>query len=146
LREAGPLLAQLLEAQRREEELVAFPLIESVADAVLAVAHRQPRWLLWPIGPAAERIAGVVEVRSRGAVDIGSWNTPVSNRAILLFGTVAASPLELQTAAERLRGRGAVEVHACAVDVLGAEDVDTFTSFQRLALDEQLACSLDNAA
>jgi hypothetical protein len=146
LREAGPLLIQLLEAQRREEELVAFPLIETVADAVLAVAQRNRRCLIWPMGPAAERIVGVLEVRSHGAVDVSAWNTPVSNRAILLFGTVAASPLELQTAAERLLSRGAAEVHACAVDVPGAEEVDTFTSFERLELGEPLPYSFDSAA
>jgi hypothetical protein len=133
LQDAGPLLSRLLDAQRKEEALVAYPAIEAIADAAISVAEGIDGCLVWPITAAAERVAGVVAVRSRGAVDIGTWNTPVAGRAIVLLGVAAATPLGLEMAAEQLRRRGAAEVHACAFELTDAEQAHGFDSFQSLA-------------
>lgn len=128
LQEAGPLLGRLLTIQAREAELVQFPALNELADAVVSVAQELGECLLWPVGPAAERVAGVVTVRSRGGVDVAAWNAPVAGRRLLLLALVAASPLGLQTVADQLRRRGAAEVHACAIDIAGAE-ASSFDSF-----------------
>ena len=132
LHRAGPLLAQLLDSQRREAHLVGYPAIEEVADAAITAVQRIGSCLIWPVGAAAERVAGVIAVRSHGTVDVATWNSAVAGRRILLLGGSAVTPLGLQTTAEQLRRRGAAEVHACAVDVPGAKDARGFDSFQSL--------------
>jgi hypothetical protein len=114
---AGPLLSELLNAQSLEAQIVDFPQIEAAADAVMHRAVDLGDCLVWPVGAAAERVAGVVTARGRGAIDVGSWNTPVQGRRLLLVLIAAVSPLELNGAAEQLRLRGAAEIHACGIDV-----------------------------
>lgn len=121
LHEAGPLLGRLVEAQRLEEEVVGHEQIEAIADAVADQASRLCECLVWPVGAAAERVAGVLTARTRGAVAVGAWNTPVDGRRVLLFAVVALTPLTLENTAEQLRSRGAAEVHACAVHLDGPD-------------------------
>ena len=131
LQEAGPLLTRLLKAQRLEEQLVGHAQIEAVADAVIRQAAELGDCLVWPVGAAAERVAGVATTRARGAIDVGAWNTPVQGRRLLLVAVAAVSPLGLEAAAEQLRIRGAVEVHACGVDVGDGERAVGLDSYQQ---------------
>jgi hypothetical protein len=120
--------------------------VPRVADAAIAAAQAIGDCLTWPVGGAAERVIGVVGVRSRGATEIAAWNTPVAGRKILLVSIAAVSALGLQTAAEQLRRRGAVEVHACAVDVPGADQAEGFDSFQVLDASRRSLLLMGDAA
>jgi hypothetical protein len=132
LQEAGPLLEGLLEAQRLEEEVVGYSQITAVADAVIQRATELRNCLVWPVGAAAERVAGVVTARAREAVDVGSWNTPVEDRQVLLVAVAAVSPISLEAAADQLRLRGAAEVHACGVYVRGGARAIGLDSYKQL--------------
>jgi hypothetical protein len=136
LYEAGPLLARLVEAQRLEQEVVGYEQIEAIADAVAQQAAQLRNSLVWPVGLAAERVAGVVTARTRGAVAVGAWNTPVEGRRVLLFAVAALTPLALDTTAQQLRSRGAAEVHACAVYLDGVSTPGALDSC--LELEEDL--------
>lgn len=132
LQKAGPLLTQLVAAQRIEEEAVRYPQIEMWADALANRASELPKCLIWPVGAAAERVAGVATARGRGRVEVGLWNAPVAGRAILLFAVAGVTPLSLVIAAQQLRRRGAADVHACGIAISGAAGADGITSFRML--------------
>src|SRR5689334_14785630 len=91
-KEAGPLFTALLAAQRREQELVSYPTIGQIADAVVAAARAAGDCLIWPADAAAERVAGAVALRSRGTTVIAAPNTSVAGRNVLLLAIVAVSP------------------------------------------------------
>lgn len=132
LHEPGPLLARLLAAQRLEEDVVNHPQIEAVADGVIDRVHALGDCLVWPIGAAAERVAGVVTARSQGDVRVGTWNTDVKGTRLLLFVVAGVTPLTLSAAAEQLHRRGASEVHGCGVDVVGGDTVVGLESYVSL--------------
>jgi hypothetical protein len=128
LQEAGPLLKRLVQAEKFEQEVVGHEQIEAIADALAQTAAELRDCLVWPVGPAAERVAGVLTARTRGAVLVGGWNTCVEGRRVLLFAVAALTPLPLETAARQLRSRGAAEVHACAIHLDGAIASDVLDS------------------
>jgi hypothetical protein len=133
LQNPGPLLSQLVEAQRLEEEAVRYPQIESWADALVACAKQLPDCLIWPVGAPAERIAGVATARARGRIDVGLWNAPVDGRTILLFAVAGVTPLSLTLTAEHLRRRGGGDVHACGIAITGVAATEGIESFRSLA-------------
>jgi hypothetical protein len=132
LQQPGPLLERVLEAQRLEAEVVGYSRIDAVADAVIDRATELRDCLVWPVGAAAERIVGVVTARAREAIDVGSWNTPVERRHILLVAVAAVSPLPLEAAACQLRVRGAAAIHGCGVDVRGGAHAVGLDSYKQL--------------
>ena len=135
LQSPGPLLSQLIEAQRLEEEAVRYPQIEKWADALVTHAKQLPGFLIWPVGAPAERIAGVATARARGRIEVGLWNAPVDGRTILLFAVAGVTPLSLTLTAEQLRRRGAGDVHACGIAITGVASADGIESFRSLADD-----------
>jgi hypothetical protein len=132
LGQPGPLLAELLEAQRREEKLVAYPLVEQVAQALIARAAELGGPLIWPVGGAAERVAGAAVVVSAGTIRVAGWNLPVNGDEVLLFTVAATTPLGLLAAAEEVKRLGARSVHACGVDVAGITDATAWDTFSHL--------------
>ena len=133
LQNRGPLLSQLVEVQRIEEEAVEYPQIELWASALVSCARRLPGCLIWPVGAPAERIAGVAVAHAGGRIDVGLWNASVEGRAVLLFAVAGVTPLSLMLVAEQLRGRGAGAVHACGVTITRAVEADGIDSFRPLA-------------
>lgn len=131
--EPGPLLSQLLEAQGRAEQLVQFPTIDVLASGLIEASRGiGDKCLVWPLSPAAERLAGAAVIRSEGTVEVATWNTSVGDRRVLLVELVGVSPIAMETAAHQLRRRGAAEVHACAVEVNGLSSATCFDSHRTL--------------
>jgi hypothetical protein len=131
---AGPLLRALLEAQRKDEESTAYPLIGEYARRIAVLCRRLGDPVLWPVGPAAERLVGAAVVISEGAAQARGWSSSLNDTDVLLVGTVATGPVELVAAASHARALYAVRVHACAIDVPGVDQVaeGTFDSFAGL--------------
>jgi hypothetical protein len=125
---AGPLLQKLLEAQRMDEATVAYPSIESIAESLATRAHDLAA-VVWPVGAAAERVAGAATVLAEGAIEVAAWNRRLDGECVLLFAVSGATPLSLAAAAAQVRSMGAAEVHACGVGVAGAESCDKWQSF-----------------
>jgi hypothetical protein len=128
----GPLLAELLKAQRCEERAVAFPAVEHFASALIERCRELEDPVVWPVGAAAERIAGAATVMAAGAVRVATWNMSLAEHRILLVAVAGATPLMMVAAAEHVRRLGAVEVHACAVDVAGAASEECWETFTPL--------------
>jgi hypothetical protein len=143
LQNPGPLLTQLVAAQRLEEEAVQYPQIERWADALVDCANQLPGCLIWPVGPPAERIAGVAIARARGRIDVGLWNAAVIGRTVLVFAVASVTPLSLTLTAEQLRRRDAGAVHACGIAITGVTAAVGINSFRSLV---ELAGSVNAAA
>lgn len=134
--QAGPLLADVIEAEERADRALRYPLLLSYADAVLDVARELKQPLLMAVGIDGQRLLGGVELRGEGQYEQCGWRTPVSGRDVLLVGVAGVSGLEVSAAAEVARRLGARRVHACAIDTAVGDggDVDSFTQLQPRAL------------
>jgi hypothetical protein len=148
LRSAGPLLSRLLEAQAVEAQTVAHPELRSCAEQVVDRARDIPDCLVWPVGAAAERVAGAVTLLSQGEVETGTWNSEVEGRLVLAILVAGVSTLSLEAAVAQLRRRGALEVHGCGVTVEGAAELEALDSYTELCLERSGSglAFLDDAA
>jgi hypothetical protein len=132
----GPLLEELLEAQRLDAAAVSYPAIETVAGALASHAQGLEA-VVWPVGDAAERVAGVVTALTEGEVEVATWNSRLDGERVLLFAVSGATPLSLVAASAQVRSMGAIEVHACGVNVGGAGSAGAWESFAALALGDR---------
>jgi hypothetical protein len=117
----GPLLEGVLEAQREDAEATAFPRVESYCAALEALCEELGSPVVWPVGPAAERLAGAAVIWSRGRIRVRDWSSATKGDRVLLLAVAAVSPLPINTAAEHARALGAAEVRACGVAVQDAD-------------------------
>lgn len=145
---AGPLLEAVLSAQRGDEEATSHPLLAEYARRVVALSQRLGNPVLWPVGPAAERLAGAAAVTGEGAVHVRGWSSSLPATNVLLIATVATSPIELLVAGSHARALDAASLHACAIDIAGIEDVPegTFDSFTELGDVPRLPTRTDPAS
>jgi hypothetical protein len=127
--QAGPLLADVIDAETRADHVLRHPLLSAYGDAVITVARRLTSPVLVPVGTDGHRLLGAIEVRCNGELEQLGWRTTVQGRDVLLVGVVGVSSLELSAAAESARRLGARSVHACAVDAVMGDGaaVDSFT-------------------
>lgn len=130
--EVGPLLADVLDAEKRADRVLRYPALPTYADAVVAVARRIERPLLMPVGPDGCRLLGAVEVRCEGEFEQFGWQVSAVGRNVLLVAVAGVSGMEIAAGADSARRLGARRVHACAVDltVNDAVEVDSFTQLE----------------
>lgn len=126
------LLASLLRAQDRDNEVVGYPQIQHHAQRLIDWANHFDQPALVPIGEAAQRLLGATSLLAQGTLDIPVWNDRLDGRNVLLVGTIAASLIEFEAAAANARRRGATHVHACAIEVTGETTSNTLDSFTLL--------------
>jgi hypothetical protein len=135
----GPLLSDVLAAQRADEKAVSHPQIAAISDGLWALTHRLDDPIVWPVGAAAERIAGAAILQSRGAIRVRGWADQVLGEHVLLLTVAAVSTVSLEIAAEQARSLGAARVDACGVAVHGIADgesgrgLGTFWALSRAA-------------
>jgi hypothetical protein len=124
----------LLEIQEREAALSSHPAIQEVAEELTRLATTLDA-VVWSVGPAAERVAGAAIALSGGALQIANWNTRLDGQRVLVFAVCGVSPLSLLAASSQVKSMGAKEIHACGVDIAGADanlaDGVPFTSFSK---------------
>lgn len=118
----GPALEDVLRMQRQDDDVFAAPNLEIQATAVARLCHDMGDPLLWPVGPAAERLSGAAALAGDGAVRVRGWMTDIEGEHVLLITLHSLTPLPLLQAAEQARRLGAAEVHACAIHLDGAVD------------------------
>lgn len=130
--QACPLLADVIDAEERADQVLRFPLLPLYGDAVLEIARQLKRPLLMPVGADGQRLLGAVELLCEGKHELCGWRTAVIGRDVLLVGVVGVSGLEVSAAAQSARRLGARQVHACAVDAVLADggEVDSFTQLR----------------
>jgi hypothetical protein len=140
----GPMLAEVLSAQRKDEVATHYPQIEAHCIAIAKACERLDAPLVWPVSPAAERLAGAAALFTHGDVRLRGWSDRIDGERVLLLAVAAVTPIALLAAAEHARAVGAAEVYACGVAIEGvdAEDVqrhiDGYIQLEDLAPSEQL--------
>lgn len=117
----GPLLANLARAHQQAEAITAYRELIGHASALAARCEDLGQPLVWPVGEAAQRVAGAAVLASEGDVRLRGWTSPTRDERILIVGVAAVSPIQLVQAAEHARAMGAAEVHACAIEVAGLD-------------------------
>jgi hypothetical protein len=117
--DVGPALDELRAAQREDDEAAQHPQLESYGNALAKICHDLGYPTVWPVGPAAERLAGAAMILSQGKVHARGWNTDMTAKRVLLVTVTAVTPLPLLTAAHHARSLGAAEVYSCGVRVQG---------------------------
>lgn len=114
----GPLLKQVLGAQRAAERIVGDRVaLRRGAELIMERWHDLGAPILWPVGEAAERLAGAVVLAGASEIRLRGWTDDVRGQPVLLFAVADVATLALQNAARHARHLGATEVHACAVDL-----------------------------
>jgi hypothetical protein len=86
------------------------------------------------VGSAAERVTGAAIILAEGDFEVGTWNSRLDGGRGLLFAVSGATPLTLFAAAAQVRSMGAVEVHACGIEVQGADAFDALESYRALTV------------
>jgi hypothetical protein len=130
---AGPLLTNLLAAHRTARRVTTYPALSSHASSLAALCEDLGSPLVWPVGEAAERLAGAAVLASEGEVRLRGWTDDVRGERVLLTTIAAVSPLGLIEAAKHARSMGAIEVHACGIEVAGMEGASQpFDSYSTL--------------
>src|SRR4051794_40041469 len=110
----GPLLREVLDAQRTAERLVgSYAHLRDSAEALAQHCELLSSPLVWPVGDPAERLAGAAVVVSEGRVRVRGWTDHLLGERVLLVAVVATTPLALLHAAQHSRRLGVAEVHAC---------------------------------
>jgi hypothetical protein len=118
---AGPLLTNLISAHRTAERVTAYPELYSYASSLVALCEDMGSPVVWPVGDAAERLAGAAVLASEGEVRVRGWTDDVRGERVLLATVAAVTPLGLVEAAKQARAMGASEVHAFGIDVPGLD-------------------------
>jgi hypothetical protein len=125
----GPALGELLEAQQEEDDALAYPHLIAYAAALSELCRQLRSPMVWPVGSAAERLAGAALVESRGGVRLRGWNDDLSGERVLLLAGAAVSPLGLYAGAEQARCFGAREVMATGIRVDGVDISGSIDAF-----------------
>lgn len=135
---AGPLLTALIAAHRTAEQITAYPQLSSYASRLAALCEDMGSPLVWPVGEAAERLAGAAVLESEGEVRVRGWTDDITGERVLLITVAAVTPFALVQAAYHARSMGAVEVHACGAVVAGldAEALGIYDSYAELTVFE----------
>jgi hypothetical protein len=115
----GEGLAALLSAQAAEAETVGYPALECHAQRLVALCEELDSPVVWPVGPAAERIAGAATLLSSGDLRVRAWSGDVRGEQVLVFAAIELSPLSLLAAATQALNMGAASVAGCGIHVRG---------------------------
>jgi hypothetical protein len=114
-------LTNLISAHRTAERVTAYPDLHRYASSLVALCEDMDSPLVWPVGNAAERLAGAAVLASEGDVRVRGWADDVRREHVLLVTVAAVSPLGLVEAARQARAMGASEVHAVGIEVAGLD-------------------------
>jgi len=115
----GPALREVLAAQDEDDEAVSYTKLQCYGAALARLCSELGDPIVWPVGPAAERVAGAATILSHGDVRVRGWTTDMTSARVLLLTVTAATALPLADAAGRARALGAAEVFGCGVRVHG---------------------------
>lgn len=142
---SGPLLTRLIEAQRTAEGLLSYPSVQEAADALVrhCKAHRWP--LLWPAGPAAERLVGAAILAGAGRVRARGWTDPVDGQSVLVVDVGAVTAQSILQCADHARALGASEVCGCGLNLADVGDLDGLDGYTALTVPPSLSRTLKAA-
>src|SRR6185312_1404197 len=88
----GPGLMEVLEAQRRNDEIVSWPHLEGYARGLVALGQELgASSVIWPVDAAAERLAGAAALLAGPGFRIREWGQLLEGEHVLLVAVVALS-------------------------------------------------------
>jgi hypothetical protein len=125
----GPALGGLLAGQQEEDDALAYPLLRGYAAALAELSQRVRCPLVWPVGAAAERLAGAALIESGGAIRLRGWNDALEGKRVLLLAGVVVTSLGLCAVADQARCLGVLEVMATGIRVEGLVQADSIDAF-----------------
>jgi hypothetical protein len=125
----GPLLEELITAQRAAEEVVGYPTLRSFAEQLVRHCRELDGPVVWPADDAAQRVAGAAVLVSEGRVRVRGWGDVVPGERVLLVAVAAVTPVLLMDVARHARALGAAEIHAFDVSDVDALRVDVEAAF-----------------
>jgi hypothetical protein len=131
----GPLLREVINAQRVDESVVgSCTSLSGFADALARRCRDLASPLVWPIGDAAERLAGAAIIVSGGGVRVRGWTDEIPGERVLLLAVAAVTPISILRAGARARALGAAEVHVCGVELVGLDNREVEAAFESCGL------------
>jgi hypothetical protein len=107
-----------------EADAVDFPALQSNSLGLIELSRSLGNPIVWPVGAAAERIVGAAMLKSTGDLRARAWNREVRGERVLVFATVALTPLTLVAAARQALCMGAIAVEACGIHVEALQEID----------------------
>lgn len=141
----GPMLEEVLAAQDAAFRSTEFPIVESYADRLVALARDLGSPVVWPVGLAAERLVGASIIVGKGQLRARDWNRYLSGEPVLLVCIAATSPLPLLAAATEARSRGAGRLVACGISIGGMKLGVPGSLDEYFSLDSEGQQTLDEA-
>lgn len=119
--QTGPLLQGVLDAQAADDAAVTYPAIAVWVDAVLGAVDALGGPVLWPVGFAAERVAGAVVLAGAGRVRVWSGRDRIDGERVAILALNLVGSVPVRQAARAARALGASGIDACVGSV---EDLD----------------------
>jgi hypothetical protein len=121
--ELGSLLEEVLGAQRMAERIVGdSAALRDAAHAIVEHSRALGSPIVWPVGEAANRLAGAATLLGAGDVRTRGWTDELNGECVLLLAVADVTLLALRQAARHACELGAVEVHGCRVALGGLGD------------------------
>jgi hypothetical protein len=127
--------------QRQDDDALSPPRLEIYAAALARLCEELHHPLVWPVGPAAERLAGAATLFGGGAMRVRGWMSNIDGEHVLVMTLHSLTPLPLLHAAEQARRLGAAKVTACAIHLGGVADLsvtEAIDAFRGLPVDAAL--------
>jgi hypothetical protein len=133
--EVGPVLAEVLHAQREDDEAVSHPRLERLAEALIELCRQLDNPVVWPVGRAAERLTGSAIALAVGQLRVRGADTDLTDQPVLLVTVTAVTPIPLLDAAEQAHRLGVGKIYGCGVRVEGLQPgpFKTLDSYMQLA-------------
>lgn len=131
-REPGPLLAGLMQAQATDRAVLRQPNLGRYARGLIEICEQLENPVVWPVGPAGERLAGAASVLATNGLEVWDRHHRLDGRAVIVVAVSDVSGRALSAAALQARRMGAVVVDGCGVSVEGTEAVEGLRSFRVL--------------
>lgn len=121
LSEVGPVLAEVLHAQREDDEAVSHPHLERLAEALIELCRQLHNPVVWPVGWAAERLTGSAIALAAGQLRVRGADIDLTDQSVLLVTVTALTPIPLLEAAEQAHRLGVGKIYGCGVRVEGLQ-------------------------
>ena len=139
----GPLLREVFKAQANDDAVLRHTQIGSYAKALIDVCQDLNYPLVWPVGAAAERLAGAATMLADGQIQVWDRHSTVDGNPVLLVALNLVGSLVIETEMKAARGAGANRVYVCAVSVPGLENVSGLDQCVTLSPTEPIGAPLD---
>jgi hypothetical protein len=126
-----------LNAQREAERIVGdYETLRRAAAALVEHSRDLGSPIVWPVGEAADRLAGAASLLAAGQLRTRAWTDDLLSAEVVVLAVADVTTFALAQAARHARALGAAQVYGCWVgfaDMVAGSDLG-FDSFSALTL------------